>query len=131
MTHAVQTSALDAEPDMFGAIEPSPRTDTHVEMLAVPGELVVDAEVRTKLVGQDHHPLPVLLLELRPLSGAQRTVHAELVYTEATRKAAESLAATLKRGMRVTVTTPLHDMRTIFPHVAGVSLLPHPTKGLQ
>lgn len=122
---AVQTSAFDAEPDMFGA------TEAHVEMIAVPGELIVDAEVRTKLAGRDHHPLPVLLLELRPLSGAQRTVHAELVYTESTRKAAESLAATLKRGMRVTVTTPLTDMRTIFPHVAGVALLSHPTKAPQ
>ncbi|ATA54563.1 hypothetical protein CKY39_16115 [Variovorax boronicumulans] len=125
-TAAVQTSALDAEPDMFGSVDLASGPDMHAEMLAIPGVLIANAEVRTKLVGLDQHPLPVLVLELRPLSGLQRVVHAELVYTEPARKSAERLAATLKKGTRVTVTTPLDDMRTYFPHVAAVALIPTP-----
>lgn len=121
---AVQTSARDAEPDMFGSVDLAPGRDMHAVMLAITGELITDAEVRTKVVGLDQHPLPVLVLELRPLSGLHRVVRAEQVYTEPARKAAERLAATLKKGARVTVTTPLDDMRTYFPHVAAVALIP-------
>ena len=123
---AVHTSALDANHDTYIGITPASGPGMHAEMLAIPGVLIANAEVRTKLVGLDQHPLPVLVLELRPLSGLHRVVHAELVYTEPTRKSAERLAATLKKGARVTVTTPLDDMRTYFPHVADVALLPTP-----
>jgi len=123
---AVQTSARDAEPEMFGSVDLAPGRDMRAVMLAITGELITDAEVRTKVVGLDQHPLPVLVLELRPLSGLHRIVRAEQVYTEPARKAAERLAATLKKGARVTVTTPLDDMRTYFPHVAAVALIPTP-----
>ncbi|WP_447775678.1 hypothetical protein [Variovorax boronicumulans] len=123
---AVQTSARDAEPDMFAGVDLASDCDMHAVMLIIPGVLIADAEVRTKVVGIDQHPLPVLVLELRPLSGLHRVVRAEQIYTEPARKAAERLAATLKKGTRVTVTTPLDDMRTYFPHVAAVALIPTP-----
>lgn len=123
---AVHTSTRDAEPDMFAGIDLASGPDMHAVMLAFTGVLVADAEVRTKVVGLDQHPLPVLVIELRPLSGLHRVVRAEQIYTEPARKAAERLAATLKKGARVTVTTPLDDMRTFFPHVAAVALLPTP-----
>jgi len=120
---AVQTSAHDAEPDMFG-MDLAHGVDLSAGAIVLQGVLVQDAEVRTQLVGLDSHPRPVLWLEIRPASRLHRTVHAEQIYTEATRKEAERIAATLKRGARVTVTTPLADMRTIFPHVQAVALLP-------
>lgn len=127
MTNAsVQTSARDREPDMFGVDLASAPDMSAVMLIEIRGELIADAEVRTKLVGVDAHPLPVVCLEVRPLSGAQHTAHADWIYTEASRKQAEKVAATLGRGARVTVTTPLVDMRTILPHVASVALLPSP-----
>ena len=120
----VHTSAHEDEPDMFGGVDLASGPDMTVAMLVFQGELISDAEVRTQLVGTDSHPRPVLWVEVRPVSGLHRTVHAKWIYTEATRKQAEGIAATLKKGARVTVTTPIDDMRTIFPHVASVALLP-------
>jgi len=118
MTEAtsVHTSAHGAEPDMFDAGQP------HEQVFELHGELVADADVRTMVVGRDGHPLPVLCMEVRPLSGFKRTVHAEQIYTEANRPLAERKAATLKKGAHVTITTTLHDMRTILPHVQAVAL---------
>lgn len=126
MSAAVHTSAHADEPDMFGGLDAGPGLDLHAAVLVLKGELISDAEVRTQLVGADAHPRPVLWIEFRPLSGLQRIVHAEWIYTEAKRKQAEAIAATLKKGARVAVTTPTNGMRTIFPHVAEVAHLPSP-----
>lgn len=109
-----------AEGDLFsvaGAEQGS--ADLMIEIEAV---LTQAAEVRTKLVGQDKHPVPVLCLDLRPLSGIKRSIHIEQIYTEASRKHAEAKAATLKRGAHVTFRTALADMRITFPHVRSVVL---------
>jgi len=114
---AVQTSALPIEPDMFAGTPSAPP-----DVIEVVGTLIADAEVRTRLVGE--HSVPVLCVEVRPLSGLQRSIHAELVYTETTRALAVNKAATLRRGARITVTTPLQDMRTVFPHAQSLTLTP-------
>lgn len=93
-------------------------------VLEIAGVLISAAEVRVKLVGEDKHPVPVLCMDVRPLSGLKRTIHAEQIYSEATRKAAEQKAATLKRGAHVTLTTNLTGMRITFPHVQSVALNP-------
>lgn len=113
----VHTSAPDAEPDMFD----DARTETIVEMQ---GELVADAEVRTMVVGAAARPYPVLVLELKPLNGFKRRVVAQQIFSEADRAVAESKAATLKRGARITLTTTFRDMQWILPHVQAVALVP-------
>jgi len=107
-TSSVQASALTAEP----------------LVLEIAGELIRAAEVRTRIVGEDQHPVVVLCMDVRPLSGLKRVIHAEQIYTEATRQLAEQKAATLKRGARITFTTGLTDMRIVFPHVRSVALNP-------
>lgn len=128
MNAAVHTSAHADEPDMFGGLEVGADPDLHAAVLVLKGELISDAEVRTQLVGADAHPSPVLRIEFRPLSGLQRIVHAEWIYTEAKRKQAEAIAANLKKGARVAVTTPTNGMRTIFPQVLDVALIPPSTR---
>lgn len=118
MNAAVHTSAHPTEPDMFED------HSQHELVLEIQGELLEDATVRMKLVGPYATPLPVLYMDVKPLNGFKRTIHAEQLYSEATRKQAEQKAATLKKGAHITLTTTLHDMRTILPHVQAVALHP-------
>ena len=131
MNVAVHTSAFDAEGDMFDDQTAAPLVCVSHKQLVVQivGVLLSAAVVRTKVVGLDHHPMPVLCMEVRPLAmsaGFKQTIHAEQVYTEATRHQAELKAATLKRGSQITLTTTLIDMRTLLPHVQDVALCPKP-----
>ncbi|MBN8749497.1 MAG: hypothetical protein J0I65_18550 [Variovorax sp.] len=120
--NAVHTCALPGdESDLFAGTDAAPPTS---EMLKVPGVLTRDAEVRVKPVGHDGHALPVLCLDMAPLSGRHRSIHAEIPFREGERKQAEQLASTLKRGAHVSITTPVDGMRTIFPHVQAVALTP-------
>lgn len=118
--NAVHTSA-QAEADMFGGTDAEPEMAAN-RVLEIQGELIHAAEVRTKVVGTDQHPVPVLCIDLRPLSGIKRTIHLEQVYTEATRKDAEAKACALKRGAHITFQTDLTGMRTMFPDVRSVTL---------
>lgn len=92
-------------------------------LIELDGVLIEDAQVRSKPVGDGLHVRPVLWLNIRPVSGLHRTVHIEQIYTEATRKEAEGKAATLRKGSRVTVTTPVTDMHIVLPHVRAVTLI--------
>lgn len=117
---AVQTSAPDAEDDMFA-------TEGEPLCFDLDGVLLQDAQVRTGLVGEHKRPMPVLWLEIRPvhaLVGSGRTIHVEQIYSEASRKQAEHKAASLKKGARVRITTTFHGMRTILPDVQAVALIP-------
>ena len=119
MNDAVHTSAHDDGPDLFGS-------DCLDEVWNVDGVLLVDAQVRVRLVGDDQHPVVVLCLELRPLAalvGTRRTMHAEQIFDDAHRKVAEQRAAALKKGTRVRITSPLYDMRTVLPNVQAVVAL--------
>ncbi len=103
-----------AAPDLF-ASEPADR-------MAFTGVLARDAEIRVKPVGSDSRPMPVLCLDLQDVGPGHHVLHAEQVYTEATRKHAEAAAARLRRGMRVTVTSPLDHLRLSLPHVETIAL---------
>lgn len=118
----VQTSAHDAEPDMFAGTDAAPPGPE--ELFEIQGVLIASAVVRTKLTSHGTQPLPVLCMDVKPLTGLKRTIHAERVFSEASRKEAELLAETLKRGQRITLTTSLRDMRTILPHIKSVALTP-------
>lgn len=118
MNAPVHTSALQPEPetDLFGAA-PTHRESPRIELVAT---LVSNAEVRTKQVGDGTHMCPVLCLELSTRTALHQTLHAEQVFTEATRSLAEKLAATLKRGTHVRITTNLLDMHVRLPHVESI-----------
>ncbi|MBO9647386.1 MAG: hypothetical protein J7605_02665 [Variovorax sp.] len=116
----VHTSAPEASADLFGECQADqPKVDLVIE---IQGVLTQPAEVRIKLVGEDKRSVPVLCLNIRPLSGIKRSIHVEQVFTEATRKVAEEKAVTLKRGARVVFRTGLTDMRVTFPHVRSITL---------
>ena len=55
-----------------------------------------------------------------------KTMHAEQVYTDATRHLAEAKAKTLKKGARVRVRTSVLDMRLYLPHVEHIQLAAPP-----
>lgn len=116
--HTIDVGAT-AEPDMFG-LEPAIALPTGPR-LQFTGTLAHDAEVRSKPVGNGARMLPVLCLDLR-VGQPAHTLHAEQLYTEATRSEAERLAKTLKRGQVVSLTTSLLDMRVFLPHVDSVTL---------
>lgn len=118
----VQTCALDA--DLFDGtsaapVHPSAAAEATV-LIEFDGKLLHDAEVRSLPVGDGEHVRPVLCLDLAPLSGLHHTICAQQIFTEATRAEAVAAAKTLRKGMRVTLTTPLDGMRIKLPHIARV-----------
>jgi hypothetical protein len=108
------------EPDMFG----EPPVDARVtdgRTYEMHGTMAAPAQVRVKTIGDGTHVRPVLCMEVRPAHAGQgRTLYAEHVYPENGREAAEAKAATLKKGVPVTLLTSLKGMRTILPHVQAV-----------
>lgn len=118
-TRAQPTAA--AEPDLFPAAPAS--TELRLEFTGI---LSQDAQVRTKPVGDGIHALPVLCLELRDVGPLHQTLHAEQIYSEATRAQAEAHAKTLKRGAQVRLVTNALNMRLVLPHVEQVELSPSP-----
>ena len=116
MSRAMQTSALASEPDMFND------QDAVAMRFEFTGILQCDAQLRCKPIGDDQQIVPVLCLDLCDV-GSGRTLHAEQIYTESTRRHAEHLAYTLKKGKRVSLTTSLLDMRVTLPHVDRIQLL--------
>lgn len=103
------------EPDMFPDAAPT------CQRLEFFGILKADAQLRSKPIGDAQHIMPVLCLDLTTLE-AGALMHAEQIYTEATRKQAEHLASTLKKGDRVRLTTSLLDLRLFLPHVEHIAL---------
>lgn len=128
--NADDVQTLAPEPDLFQNDEPLPSASEHARgesfVLEIHGVLLHPATVSNKIVGNDHHLVPVLCMELRPASGRKHTVVAYEVFTEATRHLAEAKAKSLKRGTHVTFTTTTTGMRTLFPHVRHVDIFPHP-----
>lgn len=104
------------EPDLFVHTPAQPMS------LQFTGVLRSDAQVRVKPVGADGHALPVLCLDLCHVGDANHTVHAEQVYTEATRAQADAQARALKKGTVVHINHSLLDMRIFLPHVQSISL---------
>lgn len=106
-----------AEGDLFPE-EPAPAG----ARLEFTGVLRQDAQVRVKPVGDGTHVLPVLCMEVADVGPLHHTLHAEQIYTEATRAQAEARARTLKKGARVRLVTNTLDMRLLLPHVEQVEI---------
>ena len=121
MSRAVQAS-VQAEPDMF-----SDQQSAGLR-LEFTGILKTDAQLRCRPIGDDQHIVPVLCLDLCEVGGTGRTLLAQQIFSEATRKHAEALTHTLTKGRRVTLTTSLLDIRIFLPHVERIQLDATPTQ---
>ena len=121
--HAAQVEFLAAEPDMFDPMAdtpaPPPLLPTRIGFI---GTLLSPAVVRFKPTRDQLHVVPVLCLELRSHGPGHQTMHAEQIYTDATRPQAEALAKRLPKGAQVHILTALADMRITLPHVDSVEL---------
>ncbi|WPG35160.1 hypothetical protein [Variovorax sp. EBFNA2] len=123
---AVQTSAQAHEPDLFGDAPLPAGADLDAFHLRVEGVLLEAAEVVTRH-GPDGVDVPVISMDLRPLSGADLKVHAELVFSKPEFGKAQTKAGTLHKGACVAITTPLKGIRRdCLPDVRSVALLPSP-----
>lgn len=122
MNAPVHTSAHTCEPDLFGDAQ-NP-TFVHLNaQLVIKGVLIEAAEVVTRQT-PDGTDVPVICMELRPLSGADLKVRAELVFSKLEFGRAQTKAGTLPKGARVAITTPLKGIRRDFlPNVRSVALL--------
>lgn len=124
--NAVLAFPADVEADLFGdAIPPAGATAPAAPLdlrLTFSGVLAAHAEVRTKLLDGCIY-VPALCLDIEHVGSGHHRVHAEQLFTEATRADAEALAHRLRKGQRVTVTTALADMRLFLP--AATLSTPH------
>lgn len=114
-------TATNTAPDLFVHTDAQQPQPTH-QCLQFTGVLRADAQVRVKPIGADGHVLPVLCMELSHVGDAHHTVHAEQIYSEATRAQADAKAKTLKKGTTVSVSHSLLDMRIFLPRVESVVL---------
>lgn len=88
---------------------PNALTDTQIQLSGV---LLQDAEVRTRLMGDDSTPMPVLCLVMQSDGSCTAPVRAEQVYPAALRGDADHAVRSMKKGMRVTVWVPIAQLRT-------------------
>lgn len=124
MNAAVHTSAQAHEPDLFAGSVDFASAHLDAFHLVVKGVLIEAAEVLTRhaLDGVD---VPVICMELRPLSGADLKVRAEFVFSKPDFTKAQTKAQALPKGTRVAITTPLKGIRRDFlPDVRSVAVLP-------
>lgn len=122
--NAVHTSAQDAEPDMFGNTQAGEPSHIDAFHLKVKGVLIETAEVITRTAA-DGAEVPVICMDLRPLSGAVLKLHAELVFCHPEFGRARTKAQTLCKGACVVIATPLEGIyRDFLPDVRSVALLP-------
>jgi len=130
MNAPVHTSALAGEADLFAETQPPAQPYLESHHLEVKGVLIEAAEVLTRQ-SADGVDIPVIAMDLRPLSGADLKVHAELAFTNPEFGKARTKAATLPKGAHVVISTPLKGIRRDFlPDVRSVALLP-PTEAPQ
>lgn len=119
MSASVQTSAQTVEPDLFAEVPP-----VDAFYLQVKGVLLDAAEVVTRHTA-DGLDVPVICMDLCPLSGAALRLHAELVFSKPEFGKARTTAGALPKGAHVVVYTPLQGVRRDFlPDVRAVFLLP-------
>ena len=92
------------------------------ELIQLSGVLLHDAEVRTKLLGADQTPMPVLVLLLDSDGPSTQPVCAEQIYPAAMRAEAEAAAKGMKKGKRVTVWAPVAHMRYTLGHAERIEV---------
>ena len=126
---ALQTSArhiatqAPADADLFGDPADVTSEEPAADCLAFTGTVARQADVRVRPIGADEHMVPVVCIDLVDVGPSGHSLHAEQVFTNATRAQADQLAARLKCGVRITLTTPLTGMRLVLPHVRRVDVL--------
>lgn len=88
--------------------------------ISVSGELLQDAQVRIKPLGEDRTPMPVLCLLLNSDGPSTVPVACEQVYPPAMRADADRAALSLRKGMRITVLAPIAHIRTTLTHCSQI-----------
>lgn len=112
-----------AHPAWFGADLAEPGTDTDTPMVSVTGTLAHDAEVRVRPVGPQGDAMHVVCMDLRDLVPNARALHVELPHPD--RAKADACAARYRKGARITVRSPLQDVRLSMPNAQQIEIQPH------
>jgi hypothetical protein len=94
---------------------PQATVDMHIT-----GTLARDAELRNRVLDSAGHNVPVICLDLVAIGPAHMPVHVEWPQAQDGHSAAERLAKSLKRGMTVTVQSPLVGMRLVAANASAV-----------
>jgi hypothetical protein len=123
--NAVLLPVAPPAPDLFGEVPAPAANDASASRLEFTGTLVL-AELRSKICDRAGHAVPVLCLHLAEVGPSGQSVYAEHAYTEITRPEAESWAKRLRKGMRITVSTALSDIRLTLPAADFAIDLPTP-----
>ena len=92
------------------------------DFILIEGTLAEDAQVRTKAMGEDETPMPVLCLLINTNGSSKVPVRAEQTYPPSLRAAADKAAKALRRGMHVSVTAPCAHIRTTLAHCESITV---------
>ena len=117
---AVHARALDTEPTLFGMdLATAPDVVVEVPVLEITGTLAHNAEVRTRAEGGT--PVPVIYLDLTHVGASDRRMHVEQAFAPDQRGMADSIAAGLRKGQRVTFTTLASTLRVAAPAALSIT----------
>ena len=92
------------------------------DQIQISGVLLKDAEVRTVPMGDDQTAMPVLCLVIQADHSCHGPVRAEQVYPPQLRGDAEAAAKAMKKGMRVTVRSPIAQLRTTLAMASHIEI---------
>ena len=94
------------------------------------GTLLSAAEVRTKILGGDSYPVPVLCMELELDNTVHTHAHIEQNFAPGCHSQCEAAARRYKKGDHVTVHASLVDHRLVLPNVHHIQVTHQSTPAL-
>lgn len=115
MTEATSPAAQFLASDMFDGQADAPASP-NAPQATFTGQLVRNADVRTKPPRDGLHAVPIVCLELKSTAKHDhRICHAQIAFKDNERHQAEQRAAQLKKGHIVTVSTCALEVCMTFP----------------
>lgn len=95
------------------------------------GTLLQNAQARSAIIDHDGHTVPVLCLDLELDTALRTHMHVEQPFQAGAQTQAEAAAHRLKKGMRVTVQTPLAGVRLVASNTAHIHTHPAAPQGAE
>lgn len=102
----------------------TPRMQATADM-EISGTLARDAELRNRVLDSEGHNVPVICFDLITTGSSMLPVHVEWPQPADAHSAATRLAKSLKRGMAVTVQSPLVGIRLVAANASQVHMSAH------
>lgn len=94
------------------------------------GTLIDGAAVRTRILDNEQHAVPVVCMDIELDCPMRNVMHVEQPFPPDHHKQAEAAARRLKKGTHITVDVPPLDLRFTARNVSHIHVIPKPATDL-